>query len=160
RSLQLRNPQTGRLFDGNQIPAGMIDPAAAGLLRYIPTPNLPGTTQNFHYVTPNKNNGAAFNVRLNHTFGAVQQAGQRGGRGGGGFGGRGGGFGRGGRGRTTVSFGINYNATDSTSNNPFPSIAGSSITRGMNIPLSFSRTFGKISTNTNLIYNRNHTTTT
>src|SRR5262249_55862627 len=98
------------------------------------------------------------NVRVNHTFGTIQQTGQRGGRGGGGgFGGRGGG--RGGRGRTTISFGINYSASDSTSNNPFPTIAGKSTNRGMNIPLSFSRSLGPFSTNTNLVYNRNHTTT-
>lgn len=35
-------------FPGNQIPASRFDPAAVGLLQFIPLPNLPGTVQNFH----------------------------------------------------------------------------------------------------------------
>lgn len=35
-------------FPNNQIPAGMINSAAAGLLQYMPLPNLPGETQNYH----------------------------------------------------------------------------------------------------------------
>ncbi|MGH9378544.1 MAG: hypothetical protein ACRD1I_07075, partial [Terriglobia bacterium] len=35
-------------FPNNQIPTGMINSAATGLLKYIPLPNLPGETQNFH----------------------------------------------------------------------------------------------------------------
>ncbi len=35
-------------FQGNRIPAGMINGAAAGLLQYIPKPNLPGSVQNYH----------------------------------------------------------------------------------------------------------------
>ncbi|MGH9351398.1 MAG: carboxypeptidase regulatory-like domain-containing protein [Terriglobia bacterium] len=35
-------------FPNNQIPAGMINSAASGLLKYIPLPNLPGETQNYH----------------------------------------------------------------------------------------------------------------
>src|SRR5262249_14511556 len=144
-----------------QIPPSSFNSASAGLLPYIPLPNLPGTTQNFHYVSTSENNGYNTNIRLNHTFGPVQQ-GQRGGRGGGGgagFGGRGGG-GRGGRGRTTVSFGVNFSTTDSTSVNPFPAIHGNSTSHGLNVPLSFSRMFGTISTNTSLTYNRSHTLTT
>src|SRR5579862_3432659 len=46
-------PQSGPLgprtpFPGNQISPMMFDAAAAGLLKYIPLPNLPGTVQNFH----------------------------------------------------------------------------------------------------------------
>lgn len=35
-------------FAGNVIPSNMIDKAAAGLLAYIPLPNLPGSVQNYH----------------------------------------------------------------------------------------------------------------
>ncbi len=35
-------------FPGNQIAPVMFDPAAVGLLKYIPLPNLPGAVQNFH----------------------------------------------------------------------------------------------------------------
>lgn len=47
------DPQSGLLgprtpFPANQISPLMFDSAAAGLLKYIPLPNLPGTVQNFH----------------------------------------------------------------------------------------------------------------
>jgi len=35
-------------FAGNQIPGSRISGVAAGLLNYIPPPNLPGSVQNFH----------------------------------------------------------------------------------------------------------------
>src|SRR5207249_4801329 len=41
-----RGPRTP--FAGNMIPSFRIDPAAAGLLNYIPLRNLPGSVQNFH----------------------------------------------------------------------------------------------------------------
>ena len=41
----------GAQFHGNTIPNSLINPAAAGLLQYIPLPNLPGTVQNFEFVT-------------------------------------------------------------------------------------------------------------
>ncbi|HEV2352073.1 MAG TPA: TonB-dependent receptor [Terriglobia bacterium] len=46
-------PQSGSLgprtpFPGNQISPTLFDAAAAGLLKYLPLPNLTGTVQNFH----------------------------------------------------------------------------------------------------------------
>jgi Carboxypeptidase regulatory-like domain len=35
-------------FPNNQVPTAMFSPAAIGLLKYIPPPNLPGSVQNFH----------------------------------------------------------------------------------------------------------------
>lgn len=43
------NPSGPRTpFQVNQIPAARLDPAAMGLLKFIPLPNLPGSVQNFH----------------------------------------------------------------------------------------------------------------
>ncbi|MGA2984442.1 MAG: carboxypeptidase-like regulatory domain-containing protein [Terriglobia bacterium] len=39
-------------FAGNAIPTGRITTQAAGLLQYIPLPNLPGLVQNFHLQEP------------------------------------------------------------------------------------------------------------
>ena len=45
----LSNPSGPRQpFGGNQIPPDMINSAAAGLLKFIPLPNLPGQFENFH----------------------------------------------------------------------------------------------------------------
>jgi carboxypeptidase family protein len=35
-------------FPNNQVPVARLSPAALGLLKYIPLPNLPGEVQNFH----------------------------------------------------------------------------------------------------------------
>jgi hypothetical protein len=67
------DPITGRPFDGNRIPAGRIDPAARALLPFIPLPNLPGDTQNFHYVTAVASTNDDINLRVMHTFGAEPQ---------------------------------------------------------------------------------------
>src|SRR5207237_5161841 len=118
-SIQLFDPATRAPFPDNTIPAGMINPAAARLLPFIPIPNLPGDVQNFHYVTAVTNNSDDLNVRLNHTFGAAGGFG-RGGRAG--FGGGPGstGGGRGGRRATNLNFGLQYRNSDNRLNNPFP----------------------------------------
>ena len=43
----LLDPVTHEAFSGNQIPSERIDSAAAYLLRFIPLPNLSGTSRNF-----------------------------------------------------------------------------------------------------------------
>lgn len=43
-------------FPNNQIPSTMINSAAAGLLNYVPLPNLPGETQNYHVQLSLPNN--------------------------------------------------------------------------------------------------------
>lgn len=42
------DPLSGEPFPGDTIPADRIDPAARALLVFIPLPNQPGRTQNFH----------------------------------------------------------------------------------------------------------------
>jgi hypothetical protein len=39
-------------FPGNIIPPQRLNPAAQGLLQYVPVPNLPGQVQNFHLQVP------------------------------------------------------------------------------------------------------------
>jgi hypothetical protein len=67
-SAQIFNPLTHQPFAGNIIPSTMIDPAAAGLLSFIPLPNQSGLIQNYQYVTSIPNNGDNFGLRLNHNF--------------------------------------------------------------------------------------------
>lgn len=63
------NPATGAPFPGNVIPSSLINPAAAGLLQYIPLPNLPGTVQNFDFVTAVPADTDNVSIRLNQNFG-------------------------------------------------------------------------------------------
>ncbi len=63
------NPSTGAPFSGNVIPNSLINPAAAGLLQYIPLPNLPGTVQNFEFVTAVPADTDNVSLRLNQNLG-------------------------------------------------------------------------------------------
>ena len=63
------NPATGAPFAGNIIPNSLINPASAGLLQYIPLPNLPGTVQNFEFVTAIPADTDNVSLRLNQNVG-------------------------------------------------------------------------------------------
>ena len=65
---QVFDPLTRLPFAGNRIPAGRLNPAALGLLRFIPLPNQPGGIQNYQYVTSVPNDTNNFGLRLNHTL--------------------------------------------------------------------------------------------
>jgi trimeric autotransporter adhesin len=78
RSRNIYDPQTGLRFPGNTIPDSRIDPAARTLLEFIPRPNLPGDTQNFHYVTSNRNRADNFSLQINHRFGEAAGRGRPG----------------------------------------------------------------------------------
>lgn len=158
--VQLYDPETHAQIANNVLASSLISPSAVGLLKFIPEPNLPGTTQNFHYTTATTNNSNNFNIRFNHTFGNPQQG--RGGRqqfaGGqrGGGGGRGGGRGRG----SNINFGLQIQTQDSITANPFPSVGGHSNTKGANATFGYVRQFGRINNSFNMNYNRNNRTGT
>jgi len=63
------NPTTGSPFAGNVIPSSLFNPAALGLLQYIPLPNLPGTVQNYDFVTAVPADTDNVSVRLNQNLG-------------------------------------------------------------------------------------------
>ena len=66
--IQLIDPTTHAPILNNQLTG--INPAAAQLLSFIPQPNLPGTSRNFHFVSANPSNTDTAFVRFNHSFGA------------------------------------------------------------------------------------------
>jgi len=132
----------GSPFANNIIPK--IDSASAGLLAYIPAPNLPGTTQNFHFVTSAGSNSDDLNVRINHTLGAAPAPGRRAGRGGP---------------RNSLTLGLHYHGAGSTVTNPFPSVGGNTSARAFDIPIGYTRTFGKITNILQFDFNRSRTST-
>ena len=135
-STPLVDPATGQPFVNNQIPDDRKSPAAVALLKYIPTPNQPGTTQNFYYSTTNNTSSDDINFRFTRSFGTTARG--RGGRGGmAGGGGRGGGRGGPGGG-INLNIGVHYRRSDSTQSNPFPTIAGSRKTSGWDVPVNFA----------------------
>jgi len=136
-------PGTSTQYPNNTIP--QVNPVAQGLLQYIPLPNLPGSYQNFHYVTSANSNSDDLNIRLNHTFGAAPVRGRRGG----------------GRNapRNNLTFGFHYHGSGATLTNPFPSVGGSTSVRSFDIPVSYTRGIGKLTNIVRADFNRSRTRT-
>ncbi len=125
--VQLFDPRTHQPIPNNILTS--INPAAAGLLPFIPAPNLPGTSKNFHFVSANESHSDTALIRFNHSFGS-QPAGPFGG------------FGRGGGGARrqsqsgnqkkdthwsqSINGGFNYNGVRSDILNAFPTLGGKS----------------------------------
>nr|MDQ2901920.1 TonB-dependent receptor [Acidobacteriota bacterium] len=65
--VQIFDPLTRQPFAGNQIPFDRMNPAARGLLRFIPAPNQPGSVQNYDFTTSVPHNTENFGLRLNQT---------------------------------------------------------------------------------------------
>ncbi len=62
------DPLSSQPFPGNRIPPARMSRAALGLREFIPRPNLPGSIQNYHFVTSVKQNTDNYGVRLMHSL--------------------------------------------------------------------------------------------
>jgi hypothetical protein len=160
-AIPIYNPATGQQFQFNG-QFNVIDPAlitrqAQALLQYIPLPNLPGTTQNYHQVTSSESNSDSLSLRLVHNFGAVPAQGNRtpggGGRGGGGGGGRG-------RSQNNLNLGLSWTKTTSDIVGAFPSLDGGTSTQGLNANAGWVYGKGRATNNLRFTYNHNHVSTT
>ncbi len=137
--VQINNPLTGLPFPGNIIP--QISPAAAGLLTFIPTPNLPGDILNFHRVTSSNSLTHNLNLRLTHNFGAGGGPGAGGGR-------------RGGGARNNLNIGFNYRTGTSDTPNVSPLLGSTVSSGGLNLNVGYVRSFKKITNRFNFTINR------
>jgi hypothetical protein len=142
QAVTIIDPATGSPFTSDTLP--QINPIAQGLLQYIPTPNLPGDFQNFHFVTSANNSSDDLNVRVNHTLGAAPAGGRRRGPG---------------APRNQLSFGFHYHGGKSTITNPFPSVGGNTSVRSFDVPLGYVRSFRKLTNNLRFDFNRSRTRT-
>jgi hypothetical protein len=158
-SVEIFDPATGIAYPGNQLPQppatctptstpilGDISCAALGLLPYIPLPNLPGDFQNFHYVTSAISDSDDLNIRLNRTFGAAPAGGGR----------RGGGRNAP---RNNLTFGFHYHGSSANLTNPFPTVGGNTSVRSFDIPVSYTRSVGKLTNIVRADFNRTRTRT-
>jgi len=137
------NPATNTQFANNTI--ANISPIAAGLLQYIPTPNLPSDFQNFHFVTSANSSSDDLNIRINRTLGAATPSGRRGG----------------GRGapRNNLTIGFHFHQANTNLTNPFPSVAGNTSVRSFDIPVSYARSWGRLTNIVRADFNRSRTNT-
>jgi trimeric autotransporter adhesin len=158
-STPIFNPQTGQQFDYNGqlnvMDPTSITPQAQALLQYIPLPNLPGTTQNFHEVTSAESDTDNVSLRLIHNFGPVPAQGSRtpggGGRGGGG-GGR--------RSQNNLNLSLNWTKGTTAIVGAFPSLNGGTDTQGLNATAGYVYGKGHATNNLRFTYNHNHVSTT
>ncbi len=146
-AVEIYNPATNAPFPCNPtcntLPS--ISPTALGLLNYIPLPNLPGSYQNFHFVTSAVNDSDDLNVRVNHTIGAAPASGRRG-------------SGHGGP-RNNVTVGFHYHGASSSITNPFPSVGGSTNIKSFDVPVAYIRSIGKLTNSLRFDFNRSRTRT-
>jgi hypothetical protein len=139
QAVQIYNPLNGQLFANGIIPQGMVSSSAQSLLRYIPPPNLPGTFQNLQYVTAATNNSNDLNIRINQALGATSGTPGPGRR----------------RGpQNNLNFGLHYHNADSRLTSPFPSVGGHTSTTGLDVPIGYVRSFGKLINNFRFDFNR------
>lgn len=139
--VQVFNPATNTPFTNDTISS--IDPIAQGLLKYIPLPNLPGTFQNFHFVTSAKNDSDDLNIRVNRSFGAAPQRGR----------------GRRSGQRNTLTFGLHFHNSNANLTNPFPTVGGETSARSFDIPISYTRSIGRLTNIARFDFNRSRTHT-
>ncbi len=139
--VRIFDPVTHVQFVNNTLPA--INPAALGLLDFIPLPNQPaGVFPNFHRVTSTGTLANNVNFRLIHNFGSGSTP-----RGPGGLGRFGG---------NSLFFGFNYRRASSDLANLSPSIGGSTASNGLNLNAGYSRAIGRLTTRFNFNLNRSH----
>ena len=136
------DPATGIPFANGTLP--QINPIAHALLPYIPKPNLPGSFQNFHFVTSANNSSDDLNVRINHTLGSQPAGGRRGGRG---------------APRNNLTFGFHYHGSNANLTNPFPSVGGNTSVRSFDVPVGYIRSIGKLTNSVRFDFNRSRTQT-
>ena len=133
-------------FPNNTIP--QINPVAAGLLAYIPMPNLPGDFQNFHFVTSANSSSDDLNMRINHTFGAAPASGSA--------------WRRGGRGapRNNLTFGSSLSRSETPISRILSrALAASTSVRSLTCPSVTLRSIGKLTNSLRFDFNRSRTHT-
>lgn len=163
--LTIIDPTTGKPFPGNVIPADRVSAQAAALQRFIPLPNLDGTSQNFHYATTTKSTSDSISLRIQQQF-TSQPAGRGGRGGGGGFGGGRGGGRQGGLAGQPARWNVSMNAqvqwrrnaSDQTS--VFPALGGRSSGTSLAVPIGLNISHGRVLQTLNISYSRTSNTST
>ena len=141
--------------------ASPITPAAQAkaLLKYVPEPNLPGETLNYHLLTSAQSNSTRAGVRYMRSFGANATPF--------GFGGRGGGGGFGGRRgqqsqglRQSINFNYNWAHSASDDVNLLPILGGKMASDSDSVQAGYTIGRGRVTSIFNANWNRSNASTT
>ncbi len=128
-------------------------PQATALLQYMPEPNLPGDTQNYHLLTTAQSNTTQAGIRYMRSIGANPSPfGAFGGRGGGGGGGRAAQQSQGLRQSVNVNYNWSHTATDNV--NIFPQLGGKTASDADSLQAGYTLGYKKLTSITNGGWNR------
>jgi hypothetical protein len=132
-------------------------PQAVALLRYIPEPNLPGTTQNYHLLTTAQSNTTQAGIRYMRSLGANATP----------FGGFGRGGGGGGRRaqqnqglRQSVNANYNWSHTATDNVNLFPELGGKTASESNSLQAGYTVGYHKFTSIFNANWNRSNSRAT
>ncbi|HTD54551.1 MAG TPA: TonB-dependent receptor, partial [Silvibacterium sp.] len=149
------DPNAGKPFPNNTIPAQCISPQATALLNYVPLPNLGGTTQNFHFLSSAQTNSTQLGARLIHNFGSGGNAAALGN------------FVRRAMGQAgspglhqSINFNFNYSHSASDNLNLFPDLGGKQQSNQYSLQAGYSISKGHLSNILNASWNRTNAQTT
>ncbi|MFI5184641.1 MAG: TonB-dependent receptor, partial [Vicinamibacteria bacterium] len=145
------DPLTGEPFTDDTIPSSRIDPSARALLGFLPLPNQPGITQNYHYVTATESTSDQITVRFTHALTKPEERPARRQGGQGGQGGRGGGGNR----RPSITAAVTYRHSTAEDTTTFPTLGGSTRTSSWDIPVTLAVPTGRVFHQLRFDYNRN-----
>ncbi|MGH9711468.1 MAG: hypothetical protein ACRD37_13070, partial [Candidatus Acidiferrales bacterium] len=108
---------------GCSIPAGMLDNAALGLLKFIPAPNLSGTVQNYHLEATVPQSSDFVNIHILHTISR----------------------------RFSLNGGYNFNSNRGNTFADFLTLGGNNSSRNQNVDLHFIQTWSPRFTNDSFV---------
>lgn len=137
-----------------------IDPTAAQLLAFIPQPNLPGSSRNFHFVSASPSSTDTAFIRFNHSFGSdaagpggrrqqrqqqrqQQQQGQNQKK-------------QPAHWSQSINGGFVFNDLRNTVLNPFPGLGGKQSVHNYNINFGYSAAKGLFLNSLRFVYNRSN----
>jgi hypothetical protein len=133
------DPASRQPFVNNHIPLDRLSPAALALLQYVPLPTRDGLSQNFRFVTTNRNGSDAFGLSLarSSSVDATKSSSVRS--------------------NLNLSFGYNRSVTNLP--NVFPLLGGTSITHGWSASAGYTLTKGVFANSFGLRFNRTNSRT-
>ncbi len=127
---------------------------ATALLAYVPEPNLPGTTQNYHLLTTEQSNSTRFGMRYMRSLGANASPFFGFGRGGGRGGGQSQGL------RQSVNFNYNWSHSASDNVNIFPQLGGKTSSDSNSLQAGYTIGYHRVTSIFNANWNRSTGQTT
>ena len=140
-------PERSGLIPGLAAPITPV-PQAAALLKYIPEPNLPGETQNYHLLSTAQSNTTQAGARYMRGLGANASPF-------GAFGGRGGGRSLQAQGmRQSINFNYNFAHTASDNVNIFPALGGKTSSDSNSLQAGYTLGYHKFTSIFNANWNR------